>query len=74
MKGGNLAIWCEGVSFGVLKNQMPGFSFGLVSRLSKNRFRFLGFSFGFKFLLRKLFYLNTDDLGALLLNAFTLLQ
>ena len=60
---------------------MSGFSFGLVSRLLKNRFQFYlrtvsvsGFQFGCQFHSRKLFFLNTDYSNALLLGAFVLLR
>ena len=58
---------------------MSGFSFGLVSRLLKNRFRFQfclraasvsGFQFRFKFHPRKLFYCEY----LLLLGVFVILR
>ena len=56
-----------GFQFRCVETQMSGFSFGLVSRLLKNRFQFRfqfclrvasvsGFQFRFKFHPRKLFY------------------
>ena len=59
-----LALECQ---FRCVETQMSGFSFGLVSRLLKNRFQFRfqfclhvasvsGFQFRFKFHPRKLFY------------------
>ena len=65
---------------------MSGFSFGLVSRLLKNRFQFRffqfclrtasvsGFQFRFKFHPRKLFYFNRDYLNALLSGVLVLLR
>ena len=60
-KGGNLAAWCLGVSFGVLKPRCQVSV--LVSWLLKNRFQFClrtaaisGFQFWFNFYPRKLFY------------------
>ena len=59
-----LALGCQ-FQFRCVKTQMSGFSFGLVSRLLKNRFRFQfclraasisGFQFRFKFHPRKLSY------------------
>ena len=59
-KPGYLALGCQ---FRCVETQMSGFSFGLVSRLLKNQFRFCyraasvsGFQFRFKFHPRKLFY------------------
>ena len=61
-KLGYLALGCQ---FRCVEIQMPSFSFGLVSRLFKNRFQFQfclrtasvsGFQFRFKFHPRKLFY------------------
>ena len=65
-KPGYLALGCQ-FQFRCVETQMSGFSFGLVSRLLKNRFQFRfqfcsrtasvsGFQFRFKFLRRKLFY------------------
>ena len=62
-KPGDLALGCQ---FRCVETQMSGFSFGLVSRLLKNRFQFRfqfclrvasvsGFQFRFKFYPRKLF-------------------
>ena len=59
-----MALGCQ---FQCVETQMSGFSFGLVSRLLKNRFQFWfqfclraasvsGFQFRFKFYSRKLFY------------------
>ena len=59
-KPGYLALGCQ---FRCVETQMSGFSFGLISRLLKNRFQFClraasvsGFQFRFKFHPRKLFY------------------
>ena len=59
-KPGYLALGCQ---FRCVETQMSGLSFGLVSRLLKNRFQFClraasvsGFQFRFKFHPRKLFY------------------
>ena len=63
---------------------MSGFSFGLVSRLLRNRFQFRfqfclraasvsGFQFRFKFYQENYFILNTDYLNALLLGVFVFL-
>ena len=63
-KPGYLALGCR-FQFWCVDTQMSGFSFGLVSRLLKNRFQFqfclraasvFGFQFRFKFHPRKLFY------------------
>ena len=65
-KPGYLALGCQ-FQFRCVETQMSGFSFGLVSRLLKNRFQFRfqfclrvasvsGFQFRFKFDPRKLFY------------------
>ena len=65
-KPGHLALGCQ-FQFRCVETQMSGFSFGLVSRLLKNRFQFWfqfclrtasvsGFQFRFKFHPRKLFY------------------
>ena len=61
-KPGYLALGCQ-FQFRCVETQMSGFSFGLVSRLLKNRFQFRlraasvsGFQFRFKFHPRKLFY------------------
>ena len=63
IKGGNLATLALGCQFqfGCVETQMSGFSFGLVSRLLKNRFQFRSRAtsvsgFRFKFHPRKLFY------------------
>ena len=66
---------------------MSGFTFGLVSLLLKNRFRFwfqfylrtasvFGFQFRFKFHPRKLFYCEYGifTVSALLLGVFILIQ
>ena len=57
-----LALGCQ-FQFRCVETQMSGFSFGLVSRLLKNRFQFWlritsvsGFQFRFKFHPKKLFY------------------
>ena len=61
-----LALGCQ-FQFRYVETQMAGFSFGLVSRLLKNRFQFRfqfclrtasvsGFQFRFKFHPKKLFY------------------
>ena len=63
-KPGHLALGCQ-FQFRCVETQMAGFSFGLVSRLLKNRFQFRfqfclravsvsGFQFRFKFHPRKL--------------------
>ena len=65
-KPGYLALGCQ-FQFRCVETQMSGFSFGLVSRLSKNRFQFRfqfclraasvsGFQFRCKFHPRKLLY------------------
>ena len=65
-KPGYLALGCQ-FQFRCVETQMSGFSFGLVSRLLKNRFQFRfqfclrttsvsGFQFRFKFHPKKLFY------------------
>ena len=61
-KPGYLALGCQ-FQFRSVETQMSGFSFGLVSRLLKNRFQFClrapsvsGFQFRFKFHPKKLFY------------------
>ena len=65
-KPGYLALGCQ-FQFRCVETQMSGFSFGLVSRLLKNRFQFRfqfclraasvsGFQFRFTFHTRKLFY------------------
>ena len=65
-KPGYLALGCQ-FQFRCVETQMSGLSFGLVSRLLKNRFQFQfqfclraasvsGFQFRFKFHPRKLFY------------------
>ena len=65
-KPGYLALGCQ-FQFRCVETQMSDFSFGLVSRLLKNRFQFRfqfclrvasvsGFQFRFKFHPRKLFY------------------
>ena len=63
-KPGYLALECQ-FHFRCVETHMSGFSFGLVSRLLKNRFRFQfclrttsvsGFQFRFKFHPKKLFY------------------
>ena len=65
-KPGYLALGCQ-FQFRCVETQMSGFSFGLVSRLLKNRFQFRfqfclraasvsGFQFPFMFHPRKLFY------------------
>ena len=65
-KPGYLALECQ-FQFRCVETQMSGFSFGLVSRLLKNRFQFrfqfclrtasvFGFQFRFKFHPRKLLY------------------
>ena len=65
-KPGYLALGCQ-FQFRCVETQMSGLSFGLVSRLLKNRFQFRfqfcvraasvsGFQFRFKFHPRKLFY------------------
>ena len=65
-KPGYLELGCQ-FQFRCVETQMSGFSFGLVSRLLKNRFQFWfqfclrttsvsGFQFRFKFHPRKLFY------------------
>ena len=65
-KPGYLALGCQ-FQFRCVETQMSGFSFGLVSRLLKNRFQFrflfclrtaLVSEFQFKFHPRKLFYLK----------------
>ena len=60
-----MAIWCLGCRFQFEcgEKQIPGISFGLVSRMIKNRFKFClckasVFEFQFKFHLRKLFYVE----------------
>ena len=65
-KPGYMALGCQ-FQFRCVETQMAGFSFGLVSRLLKNRFQFRfqfclrttsvsGFQFLFKFHPKKLFY------------------
>ena len=61
-KFGYLALGCQ-FQFRCVETQMSGFSFGLVSRLLKNRFQLClraasvsGFQFRFKFHPRKLFH------------------
>ena len=65
-KPGYLALECQ-FQFRCVETQMSGFSFGVVSRLLKNRFQFRfqfylraasvsGFKFWFKFHPMKLFY------------------
>ena len=60
---------------------MSGFSFGLVSRLLRNRFQFClratsvsGFQFRFKFHPKKLFYFEYGSLSALLFSVFVVLR
>ena len=59
-KSGYLALGCQ-FQFRCVETQMSGFSFGLVSRLLKNRLQFClraasVFGFRFKFHPRKLFH------------------
>ena len=83
-KAGYLALRCQ-FQFRCVETQMSGFSFGLVSRLLKNRFQFRfqfclrttsvsGFQFRFKFHRKKLFYFEYGFLSALLFSVFVVLR
>ena len=81
-KPGYLALGCQ-FQFRCVETQMSGFSFGLVSRLLKNRFRFQfclrtasvsGFQFRFKFHPKKLFYFECGFLSALFFCVFVVLR
>ena len=81
-KPGYLALGCQ---FRCVETQMSGFSFGLVSRLLKNRLQFRfqfclraasvsGFQFRFKFHPRKLFYWKYELFKSSTSWIFVLLQ
>ena len=77
-----MALGCQ-FQFRCIETQMSGFSFGLISRLLRNRFQFQfclritsvsGFQFRFKFHPKKNFILNMDFLSALLFSVFVVLR
>ena len=83
-KPGYLALGCQ-FQFRCVETQMSGFSFGLVSRLLKNRLQFRfqfclraasvsGFQFRFKFHPRKLFYWKYELFKSSTSWIFVLLQ
>ena len=80
-KSGNLATWRYRLR--CVETQISGFSFGLVSRLLKNGFRFQfclctasvsGFQFRLSYIQESCFILSAYYLNPLLLGVFVLLR
>ena len=83
-KPGYLLLGCQ-LQFECDEKQMPGISFGLISRVIKNRFKFwfqfclcmasvLGFQFRLSFTQENCIFLNTHYSDALLFGVFALIQ